>query len=129
MILLEQPELHLHPRAQADLGDLLIDALNEGHRFIIETHSEHLLLRLRRRIAETTVRPTETRYQLKPDDLAVYFVERWGGKSRVNEVAVNEVGQIPEPPEGFRRFFSDDYDEMMAIAEVAAAHAQGAQGL
>jgi predicted ATPase len=124
MILLEQPELHLHPRAQADLGDLLIDALKDGHRFIIETHSEHILLRLRRRIAETTVKPTETQYQLKPDDLAVYFVDRWGGKSRVNEVAVNEVGQIPAPPEGFRRFFSDDYDEMMVIAEMAAAHAK-----
>ena len=127
MILLEQPELHLHPRAQADLGDLLIDALSEGHQFLIETHSEHLLLRLRRRIAETTVKPNETQYRLTPDDLAVYYVERWGGKSRVHEVTVNEVGQIPEPPEGFRRFFSDDYDEMMAIAEMMAAHAQQKQ--
>jgi predicted ATPase len=127
LILLEQPELHLHPRAQAALGDLLINALGEGHQFIIETHSEHLFLRLRRRIAETTVKPNETQYRLTPDDLAAYYVERWGGKSRVHEVTINEVGQIPEPPEGFRRFFSDDYDEMMAIAEMMAAHAQQKQ--
>ena len=76
-IILEQPELHLHPRAQADLGDLLIDALGQGHRFLIETRSEHLLLRLRRRIAETTVKPSaEVERKLQRDQLGVYFVER-----------------------------------------------------
>jgi predicted ATPase len=103
------------------LGDLLIDALSVGHQFVIETHSEHLLLRLRRRIAETTVKPSETQYELKPEDLAVYFVERWGGKSRVNEVQVNELGQIQEP-EAFSRFFSDDYEEVVKINMAIATH-------
>ena len=127
-LLLEQPELHLHPRAQADLGDLLIDALSRRHQFLIETHSEHLLLRLRRRIAETTVKPgSEVEHKLQRDQLGVYFVKRQDGRSLIKSVAVNEVGQIPEPPEGFRRFFSDDYDEMMAIAEMMTAHAQQKQ--
>jgi predicted ATPase len=121
-ILLEQPELHLHPRAQADLGDLLIDALGEGHRFVIETHSEHLLLRLRRRIAETTVKPgAEVERTLERGQLGVFFVERRDGRSMVSAVGVNELGQIPEPPDGFRRFFSDDYEEVMKISEIVAA--------
>jgi predicted ATPase len=128
-ILLEQPELHLHPRAQADMGDLLIDALDRGHRFLIETHSEHLLLRLRRRIAETTVKlGSMVARKLQHDQLSVCFVERQDGKSLVKDVAVNEIGQISQPPEGFRRFFSDDYDEMMVIAEMASAHAKKAHG-
>lgn len=128
-ILLEQPELHLHPRAQADLGDLLIDALNQGHRFLIETHSEHLLLRLRRRIAETTVKPdSAVERKLQRDHLGVYFVERQDARSVVSAVEVNELGQIPDPPEGFRRFFSDDYDEVMAISEaIAERNRQGAK--
>jgi predicted ATPase len=120
-ILLEQPELHLHPRAQADLGDLLIDALSEGHRFLIETHSEHLLLRLRRRIAETTVKPSsEVERKLQHDQLGVYFVERQDNRSVVSAVEVNELGQTPDPPKGFVRFFSDDYEEVMAISEAIA---------
>jgi predicted ATPase len=129
-ILLEQPELHLHPRAQADLGDLLIDALLEGHKFVIETHSEHLLLRLRRRIAETTVRSsTEEERRLEPDQLGAYFVERQAGRSVISPVGVNELGQIPQPPDGFQRFFSDDYEEVMAISKaVAISHKQEAAG-
>jgi predicted ATPase len=121
VILLEQPELHLHPRAQADLGDLLLDALSEGHRFLIETHSEHLLLRLRRRIAETTVRPSsEVERKPQRDQLGLYFVERQDNRSVVSAVEVNELGQIPDPPKGFVRFFSDDYEEVMAISEAIA---------
>jgi predicted ATPase len=121
-IFLEQPELHLHPRAQADLGDLLIDALGKGHRFLIETHSEHLLLRLRRRIAETTVKPSsEVERKLQRDQLGVYFVERQDKCSVVSAVEVNELGQTPDPPKGFVRFFSDDYEEVMAISEAIAS--------
>lgn len=51
MFLVEQPEIHLHPRLQADTGDLLIEISKAGKTLIIETHSEHLLLRIQRRIA------------------------------------------------------------------------------
>jgi hypothetical protein len=51
-IIVEQPEMHLHPRVQAELGDLFIEFYKEGKFSIIETHSEHLILRIQRRIAE-----------------------------------------------------------------------------
>lgn len=54
LIAIEQPELHIHPRLQAAIGDLFVESIQKnGHRFIIETHSEHLILRLLRRIRET----------------------------------------------------------------------------
>ena len=54
-VLVEQPELHLHPAAQAELGDLFLKSMDFGARFVIETHSENLLNRIRRRMAEATL--------------------------------------------------------------------------
>ena len=52
LILIEQPEVHLHPKAQAELGDLFIDSLEEGNQLIVETHSPTMIERIRRRIRE-----------------------------------------------------------------------------
>ena len=69
--IIEQPELHLHPAAHGALADLYLNAAKRGGvRFIIETHSETLLLRLRRRIAEG---------QVDPRSVAIYFVEHHSG--------------------------------------------------
>lgn len=85
-IMIEQPELHLHPRLQCQLGDLFIakskDDLflgnhNSGNVFFIETHSEHLVLRMLRRIRETSdgVRQSDHAYALEPEELAVFYFE------------------------------------------------------
>ncbi len=113
-ILLEQPELHLHPRAQADLGDLLQEVAGK-HRLLIETHSEHLLLRLRRRMAEHGGGANSK--GLGVDQIAVYFVERSEGQSQVSRINFDELGQLREAPRGFREFFSDDYEETVKIQE------------
>ena len=61
IILLEQPEIHLHPSVQSGLADVLIDAMkNRKVQIVVESHSEHLLRRLQRRVAEQTVSPEET---------------------------------------------------------------------
>ena len=62
MICVEQPETHLHPRLQARLADLFIEATQEGGRgnqMIVETHSEHLMLRIQRRIREGSLNPSQ----------------------------------------------------------------------
>lgn len=93
LVAVEQPELHIHPRIQARLGDLLISAADwsvyeeleargqfpERASFLIETHSEHLVLRLMRRIRETNeiedgLPPNGCPFY--PHQLAVYYVER-----------------------------------------------------
>jgi hypothetical protein len=89
--LLEQPELHLHPRMQSNLTDLLIDqALSKqsrGTQVILETHSENMILRLQRRMREGSV---------TPDDVAVLYVDRdeSSGVSSVKHLPLEENGEF-----------------------------------
>ena len=79
-LLIEQPELHLHPRLQAHLGDLLIEAAiaetGPKNCLIIETHSEHLILRILRRIRETNMHGDKQEIRLRPDDVSIVHVGR-----------------------------------------------------
>lgn len=105
LIAIEQPEIHLHPALQAELGDLFIEsALGEnGNQFILETHSEHLILRLLRRVRETTEGELEEgRRGLRPEQISVLFVEPTGEGSRVIELPVTADGDFCVPwPGGF----------------------------
>jgi hypothetical protein len=95
IISIEQPEVHIHPRLQADLGDLLAQAISKPywHRFIIETHSEHLLLRLQRLVREK---------KLSPDDVAVVFVSRGSDGARTLRLRLDDRGDfLDEWPGGF----------------------------
>ena len=103
-LLIEQPEIHLHPAHQAELGDLFIRSAKErGNTLLLETHSEHLLLRIMRRMRETSTGslPEET-LRLDPDDVAVLFVESDGSQSIVREMPLNERGELVKAwPGGF----------------------------
>jgi hypothetical protein len=104
--IIEQPELHLHPAAQVKLGDLYVDALAMEHppRFIIETHSENLLLRVRRRVAEGAI---------DPNKVVIYWVndtERPG--SRVTPIYIKRDGGVTDWPKGV---FAEDFEEVRAI--------------
>lgn len=102
--LLEQPELHLHPALQARLADAFIEGAKQyGNRFILETHSEHLLLRLLRRIRETSRDSNPDGLALRPNDIAVYFFARDElGRSRISPIAVSDDGDFLDPwPSGF----------------------------
>lgn len=100
LILIEQPEIHLHPKAQSILGDLFIAASNNGKRhFIIETHSEHLLNRVRRRIAEG---------KIKKEDVVIYYFENTSDGTSIQEVKLNKKGQYFKFPKGF---FEEDFRE------------------
>lgn len=106
-LLLEQPEIHLHPGVQAGLADVLIEAVKARNvQIIVESHSEHLLRRLQRRIAEE---------KLAPADTALYFCAVDAGVSHLTELKVDLYGNIENWPEGF---FGDDFGE---IAETQKA--------
>jgi len=77
LVAIEQPELHIHPAVQVGLGDLLIKGAKEhGINFLIETHSEHLILRLLRRIRETAEGELPPgAFALMPDDVSVVYVQ------------------------------------------------------
>lgn len=106
LLLIEQPELHVHPAVQVGLGDLLCPAeapADAGCIRLIETHSEHLLLRLLRRIRETSEGTVpEGAPRLTPDQLGVYFVETRDGAASVRRLRVDETGEfIDRWPHGF----------------------------
>jgi len=104
-LLIEQPELHLHPAFQAELGDLFIkSALGEQkNTFIIETHSEHLILRLLRRIRETTNGElAEGDSPLKPEDVAVIYAKPTEKGTELIELRITEDGDFADKwPDGF----------------------------
>lgn len=108
-LLIEQPELHLHPAVQAELADLFIerslgnDSGEPTKQFIIETHSEHILLRLMRRIRESsTGRLPEGFPPVSADEIAVLYVEPRGTESVVLEMPLDELGRLTRDwPGGF----------------------------
>jgi hypothetical protein len=104
LVCIEQPELHIHPAVQVGLGDLFIDgALNQGLSFLIETHSEHLILRLLRRIreaAEMTSNAVEE--SPSPALIAVYCISKRDGAVSIDEIPVTKDGDFAKSwPQGF----------------------------
>ena len=107
-IFIEQPELHLHPALQAELGDLFIDsAINKNNTLLIETHSEHILLRIMRRIRETTNETLpEGATPIRAEDVSLVYVESIetdGDKhSIIREMPLNDQGELVKAwPGGF----------------------------
>ena len=103
ILLIEQPEIHLHPRLQAALADFFIDIANEGKQVIVETHSEHIILRLQRRIAEN---------KLSNNNVIIYYFEPSEEGTKITPVEMNEYGVIEKWPKGF---FEEDLDESYSI--------------
>lgn len=93
-ILVEQPELHIHPALQARLGNLFAESMKQnGNQFIIETHSEHLILRLQRLIRKK---------DLSNDQIGVYYASRGPNGCQVQELRLDEEGEfIDDWPNGF----------------------------
>ena len=108
---IEQPELHVHPRLQVELGDLFAEQAAGGRAFLIETHSEHLMLRLLRRIEETgSGELPEGKPALKPDQVSVVYVEQVDGEVRAMRLRIDETGEfIDRWPQGF---FDERDDEL-----------------
>ncbi len=105
-IILEQPEIHLHPSVQAGLADVFIDAIKTRNvQIILESHSEHLLRRLQRRIAEE---------ELLHDQAALYFVATENGESKLQPLEVDLFGNIKNWPPGS---FGDEMGDLVAMAE------------
>lgn len=105
LLAIEQPEIHLHPALQAELGDVFIDtALGKGQNTVIlETHSEHLILRLLRRIRETTAGELpKGMLPLTPADVCVIYVQADGTGSKAIEIAITADGDFAQKwPDGF----------------------------
>lgn len=105
--IIEQPELHLHPAAHGALAELFAaSAKAEGSCYILETHSENIILRIRKLVVEGL---------LSKDDVVIYWIDddnRPG--SKIKEITIDDDGDISDWPKGI---FSEDYEEVLAIRE------------
>ena len=120
---MEQPEIHLHPQVQAELADVFISAIRSREesgprnvQLIIESHSEHFLNRLQRRIAEG---------EITPDDIAIYFCKRGGSATELEPLEVNLYGDIENWPENF---FGNEMEDLTARTIAAMKRQQQEQG-
>jgi predicted ATPase len=109
VVWMEQPEIHLHPSVQSVLADVFISAIQSYEagvprnvQLIVESHSEHFLNRLQRRVAEGV---------LAPEDVAIYFCNRTGGRAELEPLRLNIFGEIENWPEDF---FGDEMEDLTA---------------
>jgi predicted ATPase len=110
LTLAEQPEIHLNPKLQCVLADLFVEMATSGHRVLVETHSEHLIIRLRRLVAEG---------RIPASDVSVYFVEKAEGYSTIRKIEISANGNIAREiwPRGF---FEDSLREALALSSAQA---------
>jgi predicted ATPase len=123
-LILEQPEIHLHPAVQSELADLFIEAIRarEGGsarnvQLLVESHSEHFLRRLQRRIADKSIDASE---------VALYFCESSRGGATIRELEVDDLGNIRNWP---RDFFGDQMEDVAAQAKESLKRQKAATGL
>lgn len=114
IILMEQPEIHLHPSAQSALADVMIDVINSREngkdrniQLVIETHSEHFLRRLQRRIAEDSI---------SQEKVSVYFANLTKTPATLESLQIDKFGNIKNWPENF---FGDEMGDITAQAKAA----------
>lgn len=104
-LLYEQPEIHLHPAAQAELGSVFVENCSKDKKIIIETHSENLILRIQTEIAKGN---------LKSEDVIIYYVKPDKKGHKVIEIPINEKGEFKVKwPKGF---FEESYQESLKLA-------------
>ncbi len=105
-LILEQPGIHLHPKVQSQLADLLIEVSTERNlQLLIESHSEHLLTRLQRRIAEK---------KIAADQTALHFCQNDNGVSTIEHLKMDTFGNIENWPPNF---FGDEMGDLFAMTE------------
>ena len=101
MFLLQQPEVHLHPSAQAALGSLFCRIAGPKHQLVIETHSDHLLDRVRMDVRDGTA-------ALKPEDVSILYFERGDLDVCIHSLRLDEQGNVLDAPPSYRAFFMDE---------------------
>ena len=109
LVYLEQPEIHLHPRAQANLAQLLVDAANRGVRVVVETHSELLIRRVQSLVAEDKITAEKVKlHWFKQDD---------NGFTNITTASLDETGAFGDWPEDFSEISLQEESRYLDAAE------------
>lgn len=105
ILIAEEPEIHLHPKAQAELGDFLLDLSKRGVQSIVETHSEHMIVRLQQHVAAG---------RLDPTSILIYFVEPTSEGKKLRQLTLDRKGIFTTPWPG--GFFPERLEEARQLA-------------
>lgn len=105
MLIIENPEAHLHPLSQSRIGKFLADVSRCGVQIIVETHSEHIINGARIQMAKNN----------KSDDLLINFINNGHRQSEINEITVNQYGELSDWPDGFFDQEEDDLRELLLL--------------
>ena len=106
--LMQQPEVHLHPRGQAELSSLLVDLVKQRkHKFIVETHSDHMVDRARIEIMKK---------RISPEDVSLIYLEPAGNSVKVHNIAFDEQANLIGAPGSYREFFLKESDKLLGFA-------------
>lgn len=105
--LIQQPEVHLHPRAQAELGEFFVAShKNKGHQYILETHSDFLVDRVRLAIKKKLI---------SPEEVSLLFFERRRLENAIHAINIDENGDPISPPDSYRAFFLDEQMSLLGM--------------
>ncbi len=105
IFLLQQPEVHVHPVAQANLAQYMAEG---QHDYVIETHSDHLVDRFRLCVMKKI---------LQPDDLSIVYFEKSedGSGSRIHNISVDPQGNVIDAPDSYREFFLTETEQLLGL--------------
>jgi hypothetical protein len=112
VVTMQQPEVHLHPRAQAELGSLFTHALRDAPpntMMVVETHSDYLLNRVRREVAAGV---------LPPEDVSLLFFEKREAATRIHNIELDRLGNVVKAPVSYRKFFVDEELALLTRGEL-----------
>ena len=108
LFLLQQPEVHLHPSAQAALGTLFCSIAAPERQLIVETHSDYILDRV-----VTDIRDQKT--ELKPEDVSILYFEMNDLDVTIHSLQLDKQGNILGAPDGYRQFFTNELRRVLGI--------------
>lgn len=109
LFLFQQPEVHLHPSAQAALGSFFCQVVEKRKtQLVIETHGDYLMDRIR-----MDIRDRKTK--LKPEDVSILFFERKGQSVNIHSIEIDKQGDVLNPPPGYRQFFLKENNRFLGL--------------
>lgn len=109
VFLMQQPEVHLHPKGQAELSSLMIEKVKQvKHRYIIETHSDAMINRARIEIMNGSI---------EPKDVSLIYLEPVGNQVRVHNIQFDKQANLLNVPQGYRDFFINESDKLLGFSK------------
>ena len=108
--LLQQPEVHLHPRAQAEFASLLVEFAknSKGQNYFIETHSDYIVNRIAVEIR---------RKRISPDNVSLVYHEPKNGSVQIHNIEFDQQGNLTNAPKGYRKFFMEETNKFLGLEE------------